>query len=151
MSGSFAVQVACSRALADRPALGGLAVWQDPDHFVCLERGSLGPGELSFRGCLGPDDRMIGRGRLAAERQWLRLEWAGGRVRALCSADGRRWFSLGEIDASFASDLQILLYASGWIDRSYYHGAFPEGGAIHFESFTLWELRAPEARERSRQ
>jgi hypothetical protein len=60
-------------------------------------------------------------------------------VRALCSPDGRSWFAIGEIDACFAEEVQVALFASGWIDRSYYHGAFPHGTAIRFESFSAWE------------
>jgi len=139
LAGSFAVQAACGPALTDRPVLGGLALWQDDGNFLTLELGSLGSCELTFRGCLEGKDSVFGRGRLASERVFLRLERSHDRVRALCSPDGRSWFSVGEAAGSFADEAQVELFASGWIDRSYYHGAFPEGAAIRFESFSAWE------------
>jgi hypothetical protein len=30
------------------------------------------------------------------------------------------------------------VHAIGWIDRTIYHGAYPEGTVIRFESFDLW-------------
>jgi hypothetical protein len=36
--------------------------------------------------------------------------------------------------------LQVGLHAIGHIDRSVYHGAYPDGTAIRFESFQLWRL-----------
>jgi hypothetical protein len=38
--------------------------------------------------------------------------------------------------------LQVGLHAIGDIDRSVYHGAYPDGTAIRFESFQLWERRS---------
>ena len=139
LAGIFTAQAVCGRALADRPASGGLALWQDEGNFLTLEIGSLGTGELTFRGCLNGMDNVLGRGRLNAERATLRLERSPDRVRALCSPDGRSWFGIGEIEACFAEEVKVALFASGWIDRSYYHGAFPHGTAIRFESFSAWE------------
>jgi hypothetical protein len=34
---------------------------------------------------------------------------------------------------------QVGLYAIGSIDRGLYPGAYPEGTAIRFERFALWE------------
>jgi hypothetical protein len=34
--------------------------------------------------------------------------------------------------------LQIGQHAIGNIDRSIYHGAYPDGTAIRFESFEVW-------------
>jgi hypothetical protein len=33
---------------------------------------------------------------------------------------------------------QVGVHAIGLIDRTIYHGAFPEGSAICFRSFALW-------------
>jgi DNA-binding SARP family transcriptional activator len=138
-AGSFAVQTTCGPALADRPALGGLALWQDEGNFLALEMGSMGRRELTFRGCLEGRDGVFGRGRLPSERAWLRLERAPDGLRALCSSDGRSWHLIGEAAGSLRNEVQVGLFASGWIDRSYYHGAFPDGAAISFESFAAWE------------
>lgn len=137
-AGSFAVEARCSPALADRPMMGGLALWQDDGNFLLLEIGSLGRYELTFKGCVAGKDLLFGRGSLAAEKVILRLERTRDRLRAFCSADGESWYSVGETAAVLANELQVALFASGNIDRSYYHGSFPEGAAIRFESFTAW-------------
>lgn len=139
-TGSFIVQAVCEPALADRPVMGGLALWQDDRNFLHLELGSLGRHELTFKGCLDGKDTLLGRGRLIAEKVFLRLERIDNRVRALCSSDGLAWYRVGETTAQFAAEIQVALYACGWIDRSYYHGPFPHGAAIRFESFTAWQL-----------
>jgi hypothetical protein len=61
-------------------------------------------------------------------------------IRTLCSADGKAWFAVGSAGFPFsdAGKFQIGLYAIGMIDRTVYHGAFPDGTAIRFESFELW-------------
>ena len=138
-AGSFAVQAVCGRALADRPFKGGLALWQDEGNFLTLEIGGLGTHELTFRGCFAGKDSLFGRGRLISERLSLRLEREPGRVRALCSPDGRSWSGVGEAEGCFVEEVQVALFASGWIDRSYYHAAFPQGAAARFESFSAWE------------
>lgn len=147
ITGAFAVQALCGTALTGRPAMGGLAIWQDQSNFLHLERGSFSRHELTVKGCFGGEDRVIGRGRLDSEKTFLRLERAGNRVRALCSADGREWYSVGETMIPFNNKIQVGLFGSGWIDRSYYHGSFPEGAAIRFESFRAWRLQDGETRK----
>ena len=56
----------------------------------------------------------------------------------LLSADGQGWFTVGHIDFPVQDPVQAGLHAIGMIDRTVYHGAYPEGTAIRFESFTLW-------------
>jgi len=78
-------------------------------------------------------------GTLPAERAILRLERRGGWVRALCSAAGQRWFTVGQVEVSGGEEpLEVGLHAIGTIDRMIYPGAYPEGTAIRFESFALW-------------
>jgi hypothetical protein len=74
-----------------------------------------------------------------SERVFLRLERVREQVRGLCSADGEDWFSVGQIDFPTEGPLQVGLHAIGMIDRTIYHGAYPDGTAIRFESFTLWQ------------
>jgi hypothetical protein len=81
---------------------------------------------------------MIERGRLPSERLFLRLERLGHRVNALCTADGREWFTVGGVDFPAADPVEVGLHAIGTIDRAIYLGAYPEGTAIRFESFDLW-------------
>jgi regulation of enolase protein 1 (concanavalin A-like superfamily) len=98
-----------------------------------------GEHEIFFGGCLGNRDVVIGRGCLeSAVRVYLRLERVGERVDALCSADGERWFTVGHVEFPVEDPVQVGLHAIGNIDRSVYHGAYPDGTAIRFESFQLW-------------
>jgi hypothetical protein len=141
-SGDFAAQTVCGPLHADveQPAIGGLILWQDPLHYLALERGHFGAADISFRGCLDGADCFIGRGRLPAARIWLRLERLGRRVTALCSADGRHWSCAGAIEFPTQNGVDVLvgLHAIGAVDRTIYHGAYPEGTAICFTSFELW-------------
>jgi tetratricopeptide (TPR) repeat protein len=139
----FAVQTVCAPAADDRPTIGGLLLWQDEENYLRLDRGTRGNHEISFQGCLANQDVIIGRGRLelvGSGRVFLRLERTDDRVRALCSADGESWFSVGHVAFPVEGPLQVGLHAIGMIDRTVYPGAYPDGTAIRFESFTLWEL-----------
>lgn len=90
------------------------------------------------RGLLPPDPVVLSAG--SAGRVWLRLEWAGGRVHALCSVDGQAWYTAGQAVLPYNVHAQVGMYACGSIDRTIYHGAYPEGTAIRFESFRCWTL-----------
>jgi predicted ATPase len=137
-SGDWAVQALCAPASDEVPAIGGLLLWQDPEHYQVLERGRWGTADISLRRCWDNEDRMVGRGWLPGERTWLRLERRGTTVRALCSADGTQWWSAGECAFPAREGEQVGMHAIGLIDRTIYHGAFPEGSAIRFQSFDLW-------------
>jgi DNA-binding SARP family transcriptional activator/tetratricopeptide (TPR) repeat protein len=138
----FGVQTVCAPATDDRPGIGGLLLWHDKENYLRLDRGTRGNREISFQGCLANQDVIIGRGRLeldGSERVLLRLERTDDRVRALCSADGESWFSVGHVGFPVEGPLQVGLHAIGLIDRTVYPGAYPDGTAIRFESFTLWK------------
>ena len=75
----------------------------------------------------------------ASARVFLRLERQAHEVRALCSPDGEQWFSLGQASFPASTPVEVGLHAIGWIDRIFYPGAYPEGTAIRFESFQLWQ------------
>jgi hypothetical protein len=138
VAGAFAIQTVCIPLTTDKPAIGGVLLWKDQGNFLRLDRGALGPHEVSFQGCLGNQDVIIGRGRLPAARLFLRLERQGPRVNALCSADGQNWFTVGHAEFPVEDPLEVGLHAIGNIDRTLYHGAYPEGTAIRFESFDRW-------------
>ena len=55
-------------------------------------------------------------------------------MRALCSADGDSWLTVGAIDFALPDPVQIGIHAIGYIDRSVYPGAYAEGTAIRFGS-----------------
>jgi regulation of enolase protein 1 (concanavalin A-like superfamily) len=141
ISGDLNVQTVCMPAKDDRPAIGGLLLWEDENNYLRVDCGVLGRQEITFMGCVDNQDAVIGRGRLykAAERTFLRLERTGDRVDALCSADGEQWYTVGQVTFPVDDPIQIGVHAIGKIDRTVYHGAYPEGTAIRFESFRLWK------------
>jgi tetratricopeptide (TPR) repeat protein len=143
VSGDLAVQTICAPVTDARPALGGLLLWKDTENYLRLDRGTMGEHDVFFGGCLGNQDVVIGRGRLplgASRRVFLRLQRVGERVNALCSADGENWFTVGHVVFPVEDPVQVGLHAIGNIDRAVYHGAYPDGTAIRFESFWLWHL-----------
>jgi tetratricopeptide (TPR) repeat protein len=136
--GDYAVQVVCLPVSDQQPAIGGLLLWQDTEHYLVLERGRWGAADIAFRGALDGEECFLGRGRLPGESVWLRLEREDDQVRALCSTDGQEWFTAGAVEFPPREGEQLGLHAIGMIDRTIYHGAYPEGTAIRFESFEMW-------------
>jgi tetratricopeptide (TPR) repeat protein len=139
VSADFAVQTVCARAFVDRPAIGGLCLWKSCGDFLRLDWGVRGEHEVSFDGWLSNSGTRIGRGRLPTERAVLRLERLGSRVRALCSPDGKAWLTVGQVEFPTMDPVEVGLHAIGSIDRTIYPGAYPEGTAIRFEAFELWQ------------
>jgi DNA-binding SARP family transcriptional activator len=142
------VQVSCEPALEDRPAIGGLLLWRDNKNYLWLEVGRFGERDVAFGGCLDNEDLVIGRGRLpdGPEPGWamgesvtLQMVMTGDRVDALGSLDGEAWFSVGHTTFPFGEGVQVGVHAIGMMDRSIYPGAYPEGTAIQFSAFRLWE------------
>ena len=156
VSGDLAVQTVCTPVSGEKPAIGGILLWKDKENYLRLDKGTNGEHEISFLGCLGNQDVIIGRGRLPfgpstelgagsaqdkpSDRVFLRLERSGRRVNALCSADGVNWFTVGHVPFPVEDLVQVGLHAIGSIDRSIYHGAYPAGTAIRFESFQTWGM-----------
>jgi tetratricopeptide (TPR) repeat protein len=138
IAGDFAAQTVSVPASAECPAMGGILIWKDPQNFLRLDKGTREKDEISFTGCIENKDLIVGRGRLPCERVCLRLERLGSRVNALCSADGRNWFTVGHVEFAVDDPMQVGLHAIGNIDRLIYPGAYSEGTAIRFESFSLW-------------
>jgi tetratricopeptide (TPR) repeat protein len=137
VSEGLALETTCVAVSAEKPAIGGLLLWKDSRNYLRLDRGTRGPHEISFSGCVADRDLIIGRGRLPTERVILRLERVGSRVNALCSADGQNWFTVGQVTFAVDDPLEIGVFGIGRIDRTIYHGAHPCGTAIRFESFRL--------------
>jgi hypothetical protein len=88
---------------------------------------------------MGDRPVIFGRGRLPGERIALRLDRRAGAVTALCSADGEEWWSVGRAEFPAEDPVEVGLYACGMFNRLIYPGAYPEGTAIRFESFELWD------------
>jgi regulation of enolase protein 1 (concanavalin A-like superfamily) len=145
-SGDWAVQVQCAPVSEQAPAIGGLVLWQDDQNYLRLDRGATGHGDLYFGGSLDNQDVLVGRGRLPIDdletwsgRVWLRLERAGERVSAYCSTDGSQWFTVGSATMPTQGPIQIGVHAIGKIDRAVYRDGYPEGTAIRFEGFQIWQ------------
>jgi len=141
VSGSFSTQTVCLPVSDDKPAMGGLLLWVDRRNYLRLDRGVCGTREIAFTGCLDGKDILVGRGRLveASERFYLRLTRVGEQVRAFCGADGENWYTVGCVTFPTQDPIQIGVHAIGVIDRTIYIGAYPEGTAIRFEGFQLWQ------------
>jgi DNA-binding SARP family transcriptional activator len=142
ISGEFAVQIVCLPASGEQPAIGGLLLWKDKENYLRLDEGTRGKHEISYMGCVENQDLIIGRGWLPGERVILRLERLGGCVRALCSADGQSWFTVGHTEFLVQDPVQVGVHAIGAIDRIVYPGAYPEGAAIRFSSFKICTERS---------
>ena len=50
----------------------------------------------------------------------------------------REWFRVGQVDFPVAGPLQVGLVAIGFPDRTIYHAPYPDGTAIRFTDFRLW-------------
>jgi predicted ATPase/DNA-binding SARP family transcriptional activator len=154
-SAGWALQAACRAADHALPAMGGLLLWVDRDHYLRLDRGWGGPREITLLGCLDGQDVVLGRGRLAPktgeeepteaplDQVYLRLECVAGEIRALCSADGARWYTAGCATFAMSEEAQCGVYAIGQVDRTVYCGAHAEGTAIHFDAVKLWAIEEP--------
>jgi hypothetical protein len=132
-AGDFAVQVTCRAAMPDRPAIGGLLLWQDKANYLRLTWGELGVDQVALAGALDNRNAVIGRGSLPnAGRVLLRLERSDDQVRALCSIDDRQWYRVGQMAFPAGGPLLVGLHAIGKIDRMMWPGAYEEGTAIRF-------------------
>ena len=98
-TGDLIAEAVCSTAYDDHPAMGGLLLWRDADHYLLLDWGRGGPNELLLEGCLDGVDRVWGRGYLPGPQITLRLSGPAARWWGFCSADGETWFSVGRADS----------------------------------------------------
>lgn len=142
VSGSWAMQCRCAAVSSETPAIGGLLAWQSERSYVRLDWGIRGAPYVLLMGCLNGQDVVIAHTRVSSPPAslWLRLEGVDGQINALCSVDGERWSKAGSTDLIGQEAVQVGLYGAGLIDRSLYHGAYPQGTAMQFESFTLWQV-----------
>lgn len=137
ITGDWVVQVLCQRPQPDRPAIGGLLLWQDKWHFLRLDWGTRGQAEVALQGCVNRQEIVCGRGRLPGQAIYLRLDRCGDRMRGFCSNDGERWYSVGQVDFAVTAPVQIGLFTASYIERLIDPGAYPEGTAIHFTNFQI--------------
>jgi DNA-binding SARP family transcriptional activator/regulation of enolase protein 1 (concanavalin A-like superfamily) len=145
--GDLVIQATCFSVPDDKPAVGGLLLWADQENYIRLDWGTFGTQDVSLIGCVGNEDAVIGRGRLYGnpERVILRLERAREQVSTFCSGDGKQWFTAGHTVFPAENPIQVGMYATTLaylpenIGRIVHPGAYPDGTAIRFESFQLWQ------------
>ena len=118
-------------------------MWKDEDNYLLFSWGFWGRQQVLFQGGRDGRDTVIGRGRLYDLADGgdvlLRLERTGDMVRALCSSDGERWFTVGQVAFAVDEPIQVGVCGIGDIERLIYPGAHPDGAAIRFRSFQVWE------------
>ncbi|HNB50966.1 MAG TPA: adenylate/guanylate cyclase domain-containing protein [Anaerolineales bacterium] len=139
LSGDFTLQAICQPAAKNKPAIGGLLVWLSDKYWFSLEKGGRGADDLILRGFMNYTDLVFGRGQLKANRVFLRLERRGQWLSAFASAEGKNWLYVGGCELSTVEPLSLGVHAIGHINRLVYPGAYPEGTAIRFDEFWLWE------------
>lgn len=137
ITGDWVVQVVCRRPRPDRPAIGGLLLWQDKWHFLRLDWGTRGQAEVALQGCVNRKEIVIGRGRLPGQAIYLRLDRRGDHMHGFCSSDGVTWHSVGQVDFAVTAPVQIGLFTASYIERLIDPGAYAEGTAIHFTNFQI--------------
>ena len=138
ITGDFAAQVVCQEASEDSPAIGGVLLWGNERNYLRLDKGRWGREDVCLGGSLDGVDGIFSRGNLRSTRLHLRIEKVGCCIRALCSGNGDEWYLVGLAEFAESESLQLGLHAVGMIDRSIYHGAFPDGSAIRFEEFRIF-------------
>jgi class 3 adenylate cyclase/tetratricopeptide (TPR) repeat protein len=136
-AGDCAHQVSCGPAESGMPGVGGVLLWKSERDYLRLDFGSFAARDVAFCGCIGNKDTIIGRGRVPAERVRLRLERSGATVRALCSADGKAWFTVGEVDFPAGGPLEVGLFADGVLRPELYPRTYVAGSRIRFTDFEL--------------
>jgi len=96
-----------------------------------------GEREIALEACINNKSACIGRGHLTpyTQKVFLRLERIGNSINALCSADGEEWFTAGHAEFIVDDPVEVGLFAIAMIDRTIYHGAYPDGTAIRFQDF----------------
>jgi hypothetical protein len=139
LDGDFAIQATCAPVTCGMP-MGGLCLWGDTGNFLRLDRGALGPGEVSLMGCIAGQDCMVGRGRLPGSTVTLRLERRGVHVRGLCSVDSQIWWLVGECEWPWQGCVAVGPFVVGLIDRTLYPAAPPHGGGLQFSTVQIWRV-----------
>ena len=120
ISGDFAVEGVIKSASDDPdrsgqalPAIGGLLVWKDQGNYIRFERGMHGKDKISLSGNVDGKYDCFGRGMLASEALYLRLERIGDRISAYCSSDGENWLTCGEVNFPTEDPIQVGIHAIG--------------------------------------
>jgi hypothetical protein len=138
--GEGACEAICFQPTDALPQIGGLVLWREKKSYLALTWGFGGRGAFVFRGWVDGQEAIVGRGWLpdGTDEAHLRLEWRDGAARALCSADGARWYQVGEAPWDSSAPFLIGMHAVGDLDRIVYPGRYAEGTAISFRNVRVW-------------
>jgi tetratricopeptide (TPR) repeat protein len=135
-SKDFAVEVKLKAASDDLPSVGGFLIWKDEENYIRFEKGMHGKDEIGLSGNVDGKFDYFGRGMLASEVVYLRLERIGDRISAYCSGDGASWLTCGEVSFPAEVPIQIGIHAIG--------GVGLRGGAMatatRFDYFKIFRI-----------
>jgi DNA-binding SARP family transcriptional activator len=116
---------------ADAGMQGGILLWVNEQSFLRLEvRNHAAPEPtVCMEACVASRFQYVGRGQCGTKSIWLRLEYADGTARGLCSTDGAEWLLCGSVRFPVGEAFQVGIAASS-----------PEvgRGAAWFDSLTIW-------------
>ena len=135
LDGDFAVQVIISNVGKNLNTAGGILLMIDGANHLWLANGLFGCDDVSFGGTWESVPILLGRGTILSERKFLRIEKRSDIVRALCSADGKKWLDFGEGGFSAKEPAKIWLVGFG---HNYIFQKDFDGSAIRFESCDIW-------------
>jgi len=118
ISGDFAVEVGMEKASDSLPAVSGILVWKDKENYIRFEWGKNGQEEILLSLCFSEIrgfENALGRGMLASDITYLRLERIDDKFFAYCSGDGANWLTCGEVNFPAEDPIQIGIHAIGAI------------------------------------
>jgi class 3 adenylate cyclase/tetratricopeptide (TPR) repeat protein len=115
ISGDFAIETKIAPAGENITIVGGLLVWKDKDNFIRFERGMHGTNEIGLSGNIKGEFGHFGRGVLASETIYLRIERIGDTLSAYCSKDDENWLTCGEVGFPVGDPIQVGIHAIGSI------------------------------------
>jgi transcriptional regulator with GAF, ATPase, and Fis domain/tetratricopeptide (TPR) repeat protein len=145
LGGNFVVRVRVARGAPGCPKAGGLIAWKDARQYLLLcvdER-----DEVQLYSRIAEDFRMVGRGHLPGETHWMGLRREGSLLTALSSADGKHWWSAGQVVLEGSEELQVGIYPHpGELEIPVFarYGPFKIGRVCNQEeSMTMREISQP--------
>jgi predicted ATPase/class 3 adenylate cyclase len=135
ISGDFAAEIKTKSASGDLPSVGGILVWKDRENYIPFERlmqSERLEHEIGLYGIVQGEGNLFGRGRLASDIVYLRLERMGDRFSGYCSSDGENWLTCGEVTFPVEDPVQVGVHATGGIG-----GFGGMDGATRFDYFRV--------------
>ena len=139
--GDVVVQALVGPVAEGLPCIGGLVLWWSEARYARLTVGDAGPQSVGLYAAIGGVSSLRSAAALSRPPSdggvWLRLELVGGEVTALVSYTGAHWLRLVPVAIAPAGPCWAGACAIGDIDRTVYHGAFPEGTGVRMRGVRL--------------